>query len=438
MMTPPHLRGRQSASIGNCVTRSRSQSLVGNEDTEVAVSDASFRIDIENTEAHSWLRTELGPISMNLSTTAGGSCAPPPADALVAQARERKEAALIVAQAAVRVRQLEVAARVEIQRLQEEGATARCRIKEAESSKRADILAGVAKKATEENHQTRREQTALQEGNERLRIQEQAKAQRHDQRFSCMTRGLHLHVLATAWWVVGGLTRRGRPGFPLRPLHIIAACWIYWRFWLETNGPVLSVFAGPLTATMRQVLHYVKSRLRHSATKQMHTSKRLQVRDHDAQLLARPINGFGGDAPNCAKRRGNGPPDCDLEPDGWICNMRSNGRTFWHHTDLGPAPWEDTAVQAAAAAVGGTGGTVIWSGPAGDSSTAAGASSSHCLRESLAKCGLAEYGDVLEEFGYDQEVLSQLAPAEVEEMFQVVQCKPGHRSRFRRALQSWR
>jgi len=30
----------------------------------------------------------------------------------------------------------------------------------------------------------------------------------------------------------------------------------------------------------------------------------------------------------------------DLAPDGWISHTATNGRVFWHHKALGPAPWE--------------------------------------------------------------------------------------------------
>lgn len=36
-----------------------------------------------------------------------------------------------------------------------------------------------------------------------------------------------------------------------------------------------------------------------------------------------------------------GPPmSPDLPPDGWTCHKNRDGRTFWHHTSLGPPPWE--------------------------------------------------------------------------------------------------
>lgn len=30
----------------------------------------------------------------------------------------------------------------------------------------------------------------------------------------------------------------------------------------------------------------------------------------------------------------------DLAPDGWVCLRRPDGREFWHHLALGPAPWQ--------------------------------------------------------------------------------------------------
>eukprot|EP00927_Polykrikos_kofoidii_P068170 TRINITY_DN63541_c0_g1_i1.p1 TRINITY_DN63541_c0_g1~~TRINITY_DN63541_c0_g1_i1.p1 ORF type:complete len:622 (+),score=76.23 TRINITY_DN63541_c0_g1_i1:245-2110(+) len=33
----------------------------------------------------------------------------------------------------------------------------------------------------------------------------------------------------------------------------------------------------------------------------------------------------------------------EMAPEGWVCLVGSNGRVFWHHKDLGPPPWEDSA-----------------------------------------------------------------------------------------------
>lgn len=46
----------------------------------------------------------------------------------------------------------------------------------------------------------------------------------------------------------------------------------------------------------------------------------------------------------CAKRL-RGP---DLEPEGWVCRQSASGRTFWHHTSLGPAPWGSEAANGCA------------------------------------------------------------------------------------------
>lgn len=36
----------------------------------------------------------------------------------------------------------------------------------------------------------------------------------------------------------------------------------------------------------------------------------------------------------------------DLSPDGWVCRRGPKGRKYWHHTALGPAPWEEDATTA--------------------------------------------------------------------------------------------
>jgi hypothetical protein len=40
----------------------------------------------------------------------------------------------------------------------------------------------------------------------------------------------------------------------------------------------------------------------------------------------------------------------DLAPDGWIAHVAPNGRKFWHHKTLGPAPWEAKAGRLSSAA----------------------------------------------------------------------------------------
>jgi len=77
----------------------------------------------------------------------------------------------------------------------------------------------------------------------------------------------------------------------------------------------------------------------------------------DAAWLAPMGHGLDNEGCNtdgCDYSRGNnGWKDCnddpfgtimgDLDKDGWIAHTAPNGRKFWHHRDLGPAPWEVTA-----------------------------------------------------------------------------------------------
>jgi len=61
------------------------------------------------------------------------------------------------------------------------------------------------------------------------------------------------------------------------------------------------------------------------------------------------------------------------------------------------------------------------------------------LLHALTPWGLGEYVDVLDRWGFDREILRRLSePAGVDEMLDMIHCRPGHRDRFRAALRSWR
>lgn len=58
------------------------------------------------------------------------------------------------------------------------------------------------------------------------------------------------------------------------------------------------------------------------------------------RVEAQPTGAHSVPAP---PRIGGGPTPIkspDLVPDGWVCREGPGGRKFWHHMDLGPAPWE--------------------------------------------------------------------------------------------------
>lgn len=51
-------------------------------------------------------------------------------------------------------------------------------------------------------------------------------------------------------------------------------------------------------------------------------------------------------APDCEQHQYNAPPVAPgLDPEGWICHVGPNERVCWHHTSLGPAPWEILAAR---------------------------------------------------------------------------------------------
>mmetsp|Transcript_107095 Transcript_107095/g.301395 ORF Transcript_107095/g.301395 Transcript_107095/m.301395 type:complete len:513 (+) Transcript_107095:67-1605(+) len=67
----------------------------------------------------------------------------------------------------------------------------------------------------------------------------------------------------------------------------------------------------------------------------------------DAAAARQTAAGGGGTATSsppgaCVDAPDNTPPllSPDLTPEGWVCHSAPNGRVFWHHTSLGPAPWD--------------------------------------------------------------------------------------------------
>lgn len=52
------------------------------------------------------------------------------------------------------------------------------------------------------------------------------------------------------------------------------------------------------------------------------------------------------DAGSVAAGRSSDPgwalPSPDEVPEGWVCHRGADGRTFWHHGALGPAPWDSS------------------------------------------------------------------------------------------------
>lgn len=61
--------------------------------------------------------------------------------------------------------------------------------------------------------------------------------------------------------------------------------------------------------------------------------KELPVGEAEGELATERADGSAKGKSNCIE----GP---DLAPEGWVCHCGPNGRTFWHHKALGPAPWE--------------------------------------------------------------------------------------------------
>jgi len=161
----------------------------------------------------------------------------------------------------------------------------------------------------------------------------------------------------------------------------------------------------------------------------------------------------------------------EQQPDAWVTRQGPNGRTFFHHKALGPAPWDlenspfvkgqcpwpasmrsmtcasmsssniprsrsrsgsfqfNMAMSSAAAAASNGGNYALWSREGKDQ---------QLLTSLLANWGLGTYAEELAQLGYNAETLRSLPRDKADSMLQQIGCKPEHRDLFLKAMDSWR
>jgi len=345
----------------------------------------------------------------------------------------RRKVVVTAAQQLAHMRQIDLNCRAQVLKTREQETTERVRVAEQERTRRLERLASAAESICTERNRTQRERELLR-----------AKAQREAlaaivtmEAKRIQSRGLvnmGLWALAT---VIGAVSIVGRPaargvGMPaLRVgprsasqstlLPALLTVMLLQRVWHPSaqhirQSPLGMLFQSGMTGL---VLNMAKAMLGRS------------------QTAAQNEGMLGG----CLRS-----PDVCSE--GWVSTEGKSGRVFWHHTSLGPAPWE--ASHSASEDVSATSCDVNAEIDVAPSTCSTSASQSvECCEPppsvcapdtsvTVNSCGLGEYVCALEEHGYDQDVMSMLQEHEVEEMLELIDCKPGHRVRFRRMLRELR
>jgi len=374
---------------------------------------------------------------------------------LAVRAATAKQARLAIvggAEARVRLRGLEVSSEVEVRRCAEEQATERCRIAEEARTQRLERLAGAAELLVQERQRTQREREALRA--QALHAAIAVRGQVETCRIQAQAGMLNVFqwTLASLVGAFGAsaagsgpklLKARGRRRRPvaLSPyLSALVLVAFVRHLWQNVGSRRLLVWSdglGPfLRGTLRKALQGALSLLLQG----QHSMK--DVPAAKAGAAGPPP---GANDPMDALRRlaaGKPLPGPEAAPDCWVSWVAPGGRTFWHHTALGPAPWEAGAAAAAPGQkeekAGGLGALATpprtCTAAKGDNGPGVG----RRLRALLANWGLGEYAEALERNGYDPEVLKVLRFCEAEDMLRAIECKPGHVDLFRKALDSWR
>lgn len=335
---------------------------------------------------------------------------------------ESRRAAIGVAECLVQIKALQGHAEVEQQRLVEQGSTDRCRITEENRSRRFERLADVAKVSVLEGSQTQRAAIASHENVARDSVAASIQIEEH-------RRGAHASVLGPfGWAALGGATgvlalpraHAYRSGHhharaskasrtALRRLIAlllgVLAVRRAWRLWAPEPSQLRRHLLGAAAAALRW-----------------------------SQLCPAPLLAlfdiFGG-ASNGSVDKQPSPLSAEEPAPAAVLAVPASPATVLTATPL-DAP---TAVRTCRASapelqlVGETGGAP----PHG---TAGINSSSSALHHQLEHWGLALYAEDLEERGYDAGVLYMLEQVEVDEMLALINCKSGHRVRFRRMLAS--
>mmetsp|Transcript_14798 Transcript_14798/g.33664 ORF Transcript_14798/g.33664 Transcript_14798/m.33664 type:complete len:438 (+) Transcript_14798:71-1384(+) len=147
--------------------------------------------------------------------------------------------------------------------------------------------------------------------------------------------------------------------------------------------------------------------------------------------------------------RSRGEPDAlaiaapEVQPDAWDSRPGPDGRRFYHHKNLGPAPWDmQVTTYSQSHRQGSIGnnsiaGAAPMMGRCGSLCTPRSEVLKDKLGALLANWGLGSYAEELVQLGYNVDTLRLLPKDEAETVLQMIQCRPEHKSIFQEALQSW-
>lgn len=302
-------------------------------------------------------------------------------------ANEQHLAVAEMARCAMEVKQLETTALVEMERMRQTGATERVSMIEENRSQRCAQLVSVAKQAVQEYHST-----------ERQKVLQNAETQRAE--IAAKTRQAEISAaapprpLVSNWLLAWLLFGRGRPGNIGPPmLRVVAGMMLLRQFW--TSAPT-----------------YVRALLSSD------TPAGLMLRKAWRTILASLARKLVAGSTNSSRNE-------DMtKPCTWFMNLPA--------IPVLPPPRtiEAPSSQNVASSVS----QISEPTQAEDAKPREFKS----MREELSACGLAEYTDTLDALGYDMDVLADLKDAdEVAELLNAAKCKPGHRVRFREALNKW-
>jgi len=151
----------------------------------------------------------------------------------------------------------------------------------------------------------------------------------------------------------------------------------------------------------------------------------------------------------------------EVQPDAWDSRPGPDGRRFYHHKTLGPAPWDVQVMTysesqqlstismctAQASMQSGIRQGSIGLNSATTAASMVGRSSALCTPRSkvlkdqlsalLANWGLGSYAEDLVQLGYNVDSLRLLPIDEAEDVLQMINCRPEHKGVFQQALESW-
>jgi len=345
----------------------------------------------------------------------------------------RRKVVVTAAQQLAQMRQIDLNCRAQVLQTREQETTERVRVAEEERTRRLERLAAAAESICTERNRTQRERELLR-----------AKAQREAlaaivamEAKRIQSRGLvnmGLWALASVIGAVSIVRRPAARGVGMPALRV---------------GPRSSSQSTLLPALLTVML---LQRVWHPSAQHIRQSPLgMLFQSGMTGLVLNMAKAMLGRSQTAAQNEGM-LEGCLRSPDvcseGWVSTEGKSGRVFWHHASLGPAPWE--ASHSVSEDVSATSCDVNAEIDVAPSSCSTSASQSvECCEPPLSvcapdasvtvnSCGLGEYVCALEEHGYDQDVLSMLQEHEVEEMLELIDCKPGHRVRFRRMLRELR